>query len=90
MTPIRGPFGINRFRFYRNWFPYFKFFRNQALFYFLFEVFDFQGDGFIIITLCIWHRVLQMQIPFPGDKIKWRTTWRLPKKKLFSIEEPKK
>lgn len=89
MIPTRGPFGINKFKQYGNWLPYFKFFRNTALFYIIFEIFDFQNDGFIMLTLCLWQRAFQIQIPFPGDAIKSRVAWRFPKKRLFQIQEPK-
>jgi hypothetical protein len=90
MLPTRGAFGINKFKQYGNWRPYFKWFRNSAFFYLIFEIFDFQNDGFMFVTLCIWHRCFQMQIPFPGNAIKMRGSWRFPKKKLLSIQEPKK
>lgn len=90
MLPNRGPFGLITFKQYTNWLPYFKWFRNPALFYFILEIFDFQNDGFIFFTLCLWGRCLQMQIPFPGSTIKKRMEWRFPKKRLLTIQEPKK
>ena len=90
MLPLRGPFGIGKFQQYKDWMPYFKWFSNSILFYIFFEIFDFQGDGFIMLTLCLWRRCFQIQIPFPGDAIKTRLSWRFPKRQLLTIQEPKK
>jgi len=89
MVPKKGPFGIGKFRSYKDWLPYFKIFSTCAKFFFRFDVFDFQEDGFMYITLCLWYRAFQVQLPFPGSKIKYRTSLRFPKKQLLSIQEPK-
>lgn len=89
MIPTRGPFGIGMFKQYKDWLPYFKVFRNTVLFFIFFEIFDLQNDGFIMLTLCLWNRCLQIQIPFPGDTIKTRMSWRFPKRNLLTIQEPK-
>ena len=87
MSIHRLPFGINRFKSY-NWRPNLKLIRACALFYFLFEIFEFEGSGFILMTICLWHRALQIQLPFPAHKIKKRGAWRFPKRQLLKIEEP--
>jgi hypothetical protein len=88
MAPVRAPFGINRFKFSRSWLPYFKLFRNPALFYVLFEMFKFQTEGFILLTLCLWYRAFQLQVPFPAKWIRADVAQRFPKHQLLSIREP--
>lgn len=78
MIPKNGPFGIGKFQTYKNWLPYFKTFFSRTKFFFLFEVFDFQEDGFIFITLCMWYKAFQIQIPFHGSKITYRGSFRIP------------
>jgi len=87
MSITRLPFEVNRFKSY-NWRPNLKRINTCSLFFFLFEIFDFEGLGFILLTICLWRRALQLQIPFPVRKIKKRGSWRFPKYKLLKIEEP--
>lgn len=90
MYPRRGPWGIGTFTYYRNWLMYFKTFRTRVFAYFVAQLFEFEGRGFLFLTWCLWRRAFQIQMPFPTDKILARGSWRFPRHPLHSIAEPKR
>lgn len=60
-----------------NWDIYIRTFKTPKLFNMIFSILDMQGDGFILMTIGFLYHSIQLEIPFPGDKIKTRIDWRL-------------
>jgi hypothetical protein len=87
MAVVRAPFEINRLKLCGSWIPRLRSFRTSALFYSLFELFKFDGEGFLLFTLCIWYRAFQIQFAFPARWIKKGVVRRLPKHQLLTIRE---
>lgn len=88
MAVVRAPFEINRLKLCGSLMPRLRSFRTPALFYTLFELFKFDGEGFLLFTLCIWYRAFQVQFAFPARWIKKGIVRRLPRRQLLTIREP--
>lgn len=85
---IRIPFEVNRFKVGANRLPHIRSFKSIALYYILLEWFKFQNSGFIVLTICLWHRAIQFQLAVPGKLIKTQKAVRFPKEQLLSIKDP--
>jgi hypothetical protein len=42
---------------------------------------DWQGDGFVRTTLIVWHRAIQLVIPFDNNKHRYDFRWSLLERK---------
>jgi hypothetical protein len=63
----------------KNWRLYFHHWKYVLMFKLIFEIFDAQGDGFIVAVIHLFHHAFRLQMPFPGDKIKTRIRLKFPK-----------
>lgn len=71
-------FGKNIPRLKENWNIYIRApLVLPRLFNIIFSVFDIQGDGTILLTISFLYHAIQFEIPFPGEKYKFRTDWSL-------------
>lgn len=50
---------------------------GKSLFNFLFNVEDWQGDGYVRATLIVWHHAIQLVIPFNNNKRRIDFRWSL-------------
>ena len=53
---------------YNNWVPKLKTFKSPRPFNVCFSIEDWQGDGFIRLTVAVLYRSVQVIVPFSNDK----------------------
>jgi hypothetical protein len=60
-----------------NYHPQFKVFKSPRPLQICFDIRDYQGDGFVVLTIGICYRSVQLAIPFPNDKHRYSFGWKL-------------